>query len=234
MRAYPPMTVARLQSLLDLLFPPRCVGCRRRGAWLCAGCLQAAPRLATERCPYCASPTLDGGSCSRCRQAPPAFDQLHCGWVFDGAIRAGIHALKYAGARHLATPLATAALGAAPPNGHYDAVVPVPLHPARQAQRGYNQSALLAAVVARRLGTSTVEGSLLRIRDTPAQVGLPAAARWRNLQGAFAVGDRRLAGARVLLVDDVSTTTSTLRAAGDALRAGGVTHIDAMVVARAT
>ena len=219
--------------LLDLLFPPRCIGCRGRGSWLCASCRDRLPVLPDAHCRRCAIPLAGVAVCPRCWRDPPPFEAIHCGFLFDGTIRHGIHQLKYRRGYHLAEPLAEVLLdvvGELPPG--LELIVPVPLHPQRQAERGYNQSALLAKIVARRLDRPMRPDALERIRDTPAQMGLPAAKRGENVKGAFASRDPELQGRTVLLVDDVTTTTSTLRAASLALRQAGVTRIEVLVLAR--
>jgi competence protein ComFC len=219
--------------LLDLLFPARCIGCRGRGSWLCDSCRDRLPILPVAHCRRCAIPLAGVAVCPRCWRDPPPFEAIHCGFLFDGTIRQGIHQLKYRRAQHLAEPLANALLyvvGELPPE--LELIVPVPLHPQRQAERGYNQSALLATVVAKRLGRPMRPNALVRIRDTSAQMGLPAAKRWENVKGAFASREPELQGRAVLLVDDVTTTNSTLRAASLALRQAGVTRIEVLVLAR--
>lgn len=162
---------------------------------------------------------------------------ISCAFRFEGVVRDAVHRLKYRGERHLAEPLVAAVLDALGEDWARQRsgleVVPVPLHPMRQRARGYNQGELLAASLARRLGGPLAASGLARVRDTPEQARLPAASRARNVQGAFALADARLSGAKVLLVDDVATTTATLRAAASALRTGGVAEVEAFVIARA-
>jgi len=220
-----------ISVILDILFPPRCVGCRERGNWLCSTCLATAKRLPTAHCRRCAIPTMGVATCPNCWRDPPAFDQVSCAFLFEGPIRAAIHALKYHGARHLAEPLVEAALTELNVPAA-DLIVPVPLFAQRLAERGYNQSTLLARAIGTRSGTPLVDDGLQRIRDTPAQVSLPAKDRWQNVRGAFRA-EASLVGQRsVLLVDDVATTGSTLRAASEALKRGGARQVNVLVVAR--
>jgi ComF family protein len=149
---------------------------------------------------------------------------------YDGALRAIVHALKYEGRRSVARPLAAlmrqrgADLLAAA-----DCAVPVPLHPARRRERGFNQ----AADLARHLGLP-VNDALRRVRATATQTGLPAAQRHRNVRDAFAVTrfGRDLVGCTVLMVDDVSTTGATLEACARALKRMGVREVLALTAAR--
>jgi ComF family protein len=112
-----------------------------------------------------------------------------------------------------------------------DLVVPVPLHPVRLRQRGFNPAALMASALGRERGLAVDPGALARIRNTPSQTLLPRFERARNVAGAFRARSRALPG-RVWLVDDVVTTGSTLREAARALRRAGVRRIVAVCAAR--
>jgi ComF family protein len=159
-------------------------------------------------------------------------------------MRAAIHALKYGRRAAVARPLGrllaeaggrlTAAAGGAGEPGHVvDAIVPVPLHPARAAERGFNQAELLAAPCARLWGVPLLTGALARIRPTRPQTELDAAARRANVAGAFGVSrPGEVKGRRLLLVDDVMTTGATVAAAARALRAAGAQPPGVLVLAR--
>lgn len=211
----------KIDWLSGLLLPPRCVLCGSRGQApcldLCRGC---------QAC-FCAAPDpvlVHHGALRRCC-APFAYatplDHL-------------VHALKYRGqlatGRVLGTLLADyiAGLGL---HRDVDVILPVPLHRARHAERGFNQSAEIARHLARRLRLPIDESLATRRRATPPQVGLRLDERRHNLAGAFAAGSP--AGRRVAIVDDVTTTGTTLQAlAGELLQAGAVA-VDAWCVARA-
>ena len=141
-----------------------------------------------------------------------------------------IHRLKYRDRPDLARPLGGVLATALPTTLDVDLVVPVPLHPRRLGHRGYNQSALLARVVAFELELRHDATALERIRDTDAQAELGRAERHANVAGAF-VGARRLAGRRVLLIDDVTTTGATLGACADAARRAGAQEVVCAAVA---
>lgn len=159
-------------------------------------------------------------------------------WAFapyGGPLATAIARLKFGGRPDLARPLG-ALLGAlaAAEARNVEGVVPLPLHPLRRVERGYDQAALLGGVVAARLGVPLLPGLVRRVRHTPAQTTLDRAARLANVRGAFACASAaRLAGRRVLLLDDVATTGATLQACAEALAQGGAARVDALVLARA-
>lgn len=174
-------------------------------------------------------------TCGFCRQTPPAFDRARAAIRFDGVARALIHAYKYQGASWLTpdlTDLLEGALFGFGPDRPFHAITAVPLHDARRRARGYNQSELLARSLARRLKLPCMN-TLVRIRPTPSQTLLNAAARRRNLRDAFApVSPEWIVQRNWLLVDDVMTTGATLDEAARVLRASGALDIWAVTVAR--
>lgn len=223
-----------LQQLQELLFPPRCVGCRTAGDHLCAACLDRIDRFAEPTCPRCDLPTTRPRSrCHACqRTTTSALTGLRVVGPHTEPLRAAIHALKYEGRRSLAVPLgelmATRWHDAGVP---IDGIIPIPLHPERQRARGYNQSALLAEMVAQLSGIPLQPEVAWRARATSPQVGLDRAQRQENVQGAFGAA-ATAAGGRWLLTDDVCTTGATLEACAGALRAVGAREVWALTLAR--
>ena len=198
-----------------MLSPPACAAC------------DAPVRARVVFCASCVA-TIVAGSLDP--------DGVIAPYVYGGAIAEAITRFKYGDRPDLARPLgqllarATRALSNDPPT----IVVPVPLHPVRLSERRYNQSALLARWVAADLGVHFGPFTLERLRDTPRQATLERDARAKNVGGAFRARSREaLAGARVLLVDDVMTTGSTLDACRRAASDGGALDVRFAVVARA-
>lgn len=222
------------RRFLDLLFPPRCVGCGRVGAWLCAECLDQIPRVESPFCARCGDAVAAGDLCARCRVAPLQIERIRAAVYFEGVLRKAMHGLKYRGRAVLAEPLG--GLMAAYWTQHpmpADLIVPVPLHADRLRERGYNQAALLAREMARRTGLVVNERALVRQRSTASQIKLDARQRKENVRDAFHCSGNSLAGKHVLLIDDVCTTGATLEACAVALCAGGARGVQALTLARA-
>lgn len=216
------------------LFPPTCLVCGEPGHTgrdLCRACLAALPWQGPA-CPRCALPTADGRTCAACRRQPPPLAAVHATFAYLFPLDRLLPRLKFhadlAAGRLLAQCMAGALATAERPQ----ALLALPLHPARLRRRGYDQARELAAPLARALGLPLCEGALWRVRATAAQSRLSASARRDNLVDAFAAAPGALP-AHVALVDDVMTTGATLHAAARALHAAGVARVDAWVCARA-
>ncbi len=162
---------------------------------------------------------------------PPAFDWARSAAVYAGAVREAIQAFKFSGKASLARPLAALVLDGWRPPAGVTAVVPVPLARARERERGYNQAALLAERIAASADLPLRPRWLTRLRDTPAQSELSAAERRANVRHAFGASPE-VAGAHVVLVDDVLTTGATIAECSRALRAAGAAAIGVLTVAR--
>ncbi|HET7088154.1 MAG TPA: ComF family protein [Anaerolineae bacterium] len=226
--------VARWRRIVDLIFPPRCGGCGAPGSLWCAACQASAQPIAPPFCARCGKPGTPSHLCASCRASAPAIDSIRALTMFDGRMRHAIHAFKYQGLATLADPLGDALASfwlAAPAPAR--AIAPVPLHPQRQRERGYNQAELLARRVGRKADLPIYAGALRRVRATAVQMTLGAEERRANVAGAFRCSTDVLRGAAVLLIDDVCTTGATLDACALALKEGGVTAVYGLVLARA-
>ncbi|HEV7987983.1 MAG TPA: ComF family protein [Candidatus Binataceae bacterium] len=242
-----------LHYLLNFLYPPRCAACdaalpidaTRR---VCASCLAAVEPPRPPLCLLCGAPlNSDAGDerCDHCRAAPPAFDSARAitryrsgayGTGTDGssAVAALLRRHKYGLDQSLGRALAEYLdAGPALEAGTYDVVIPVPLHRTRLRWRGFNQAALLGVALARRLNCPLDVATLARVHSTPSQTARDRAERRRNVRDAFAVRrPLRVAGQRVLLVDDVMTTGATADECARMLRAAGARRIDVLTLAR--
>jgi ComF family protein len=227
-----------VSDLLDLLFPAVCLACRhaRSGtAGLCADCARGLEGAALVECLACRAE----GSGVPASRGDHARARLLAPYVYAGPLVELVHELKYGGRRDLARPLGGAMaerLGEASVRDgcRFALLLPLPLHPSRERERGYNQSALLAREISRSSGVPVpAERLLRRTRRTRAQAGLGPARRGENVRGAFAA-DRSplLEGKEVVLVDDVATTGATALAAARALLAAGAAGVLVLAAGR--
>jgi ComF family protein len=218
-----------LQAARAGLFHPRCRVC---GAdlvapgetVLCGNCRAKIIFAVENRCRVCGKFLPQGiTTCGSCRLKPPPFARHRSFAAYEGTLRQAIILYKFAAVEPLKHILAGLYLETVlrELTGTYDAVVPVPAD-LRRRRNGFQPQLAVARLLARRLGVPFRPGLLRKIKSTPPQVGLTQAQRLANLDGAFALGARaRTAGLRVLLVDDVTTTGTTVRKCAAVLKRGG-------------
>jgi ComF family protein len=219
--------------LEDIVFPPLCGGCGRRGAWLCVRCraeLRSLPEPNCRRCGRVAERPV--ATCPACARWPVWIGSIRGAYLFDGPLRASIHRFKYRGEFARGSSLADLMLETVVDQPvDADLVAFVALHPRRRRERGFDQAEILARRVADRL-EHPLARDLARVVDTPSQVGRTAAERRANVQGAFAWNGESITGARIVLIDDVVTTGATMLAASAALRSAGADRIDGLSLAQ--
>jgi ComF family protein len=232
------------RSVLDLVLPPLCLKCREPVAApqsVCATCWNEIRFLSAPHCAQCGLPfphALGSGvKCAACIAKPPRFVCARAAVAYDDASRDLILSFKHADrleavplfARWINTAASDALAGA-------DVLVPVPLHWLRLARRRYNQAAVLAHAVSKLARLPVDTTVLTRARATPSQGEMPSArARLKNVAGVFAVAEKakpRIAGRRLVLVDDVLTTGATLNACTKALLKAGAATVAAVTLAR--
>lgn len=226
-------TYRSIWSTLDLLFPPVCGGCGAPGSRWCLGCQQKVKILEGNLCDVCGLPQERSGTCETCMTDRPRYRSLRAWTTFEDPIRSALHKLKYRRDFSMGDAIAAAMLPFVKDlDWNADLVVPVPLGKHRLRERGYNQVAMIAKPLAMGLGVKYSPRALKRRRETRSQVGLSREERRHNVQSAFqAVPEVR--GKIVLIIDDVSTTGSTLSSGADAFYESGARDVYALTVARA-
>lgn len=233
-----------LQGVVHVIYPPRCIACAApvdSDFGLCPTCWRETPFAAGLVCDLCGVtlPGTDPGHpvhCDDCLTIARPWDRGRAAMIYRDGARGLVLKLKHADRTDLARPMADWLHRAAAPMLSPDMLVaPVPLHWWRLFRRRYNQSALLAAGLARRAGLDHCPDLLQRIRRTGTQDGRSRDGRFANMQGALRVHPARAArikGRDVLLVDDVMTSGATLSVATEALLAAGAGRVCVAVLAR--
>ncbi len=226
------------QEVLDALYPPRCAACAQVGhkGW-CEDCLSRVFTITPPVCAKCGTPVEPERFCPSCPVHPLLPEAVRAAAHYAGAVKDAIHRLKYAAKPAVAPALAQLLIQAwqstlTEPLHAAEAVIPIPIHRERERERGFNQSALLARQFCHAVGLPLWDHALVRATYRQPQVGLDAAQRMQNVKDAFrVVRSEEVAGRRVLLMDDVWTTGSTLNEATKALLQAGADRVFALTVA---
>jgi ComF family protein len=230
---------------LDLLLPPHCLTCdapvQAQGTF-CAACFREVGFVTEPCCAGCSTPFAYAGEggheglCPACRADPPPWGRARAALLYEGRVRRLVQQFKYGDRTEYASAIAPlmARAGAALLR-EAEVLVPVPLHRARLFTRRYNQAALLAWALGRLSGVAVVPDALRRVRPTPPLFELGAVARALAVAGAFDMRPGRgvrIAGRRVLLVDDILTSGATCAACTRLLLQAGAASVDVLVAAR--
>jgi ComF family protein len=228
----------------DFFFPPQCVLCRKflladRAGYFCKDCFDSISLNNSPICPRCGMmfESKEGGDhfCSRCIGWSPFFDMARSVSVYEGMLRKAIHFFKYNNKSMLAAPLGKllSVYGVRRLSiKEYELIMPVPLHPRRLRQRGFNQSLVLARKAARAWGKKVSAESLKRLRWTTPQTDLSEKQRRKNVKGAFSCREEAVRGKKILLIDDVYTSGSTVNECARVLKSQGALKVAVLTLAR--
>lgn len=220
------------KSFVQFLLPQNCLLCDAHSGknLICAACTADLPRFHAPACPICALPSPQGEVCGQCLKHPPAFDATQAAFIYDFPLDALVKTLKYGGNLAVAEFLAGEML-AAPPTPPPDLLVPMPLHPQRLKERGFNQSLEIARRLSQGWGIPLVTAGVTRTRHNEPQASLPLAKRAANVRGIFTVnGD--FEGKSILLVDDIMTSGASLNELAKTLKKAGANRVECLVAAR--
>lgn len=233
-----------MAALADMLYPRACIGCGISApdifAHVCWECWADVVRIEPPFCALCGDPVAGSieheFTCFSCTDHSPAFEAARSVVRYDGVAGTALRMFKYERALWLAPDLAVwmeYCIRAEYSRFTFDFIVPVPLHAVRRRERGYNQAALLARALGRRIKCPVRPSVVRRIRKTATQTHLTAKQRISNVHAAFDFRkEGKLAGRRILLVDDVMTTGATVNACATALKKGGAASVHVITVAR--
>lgn len=238
------MLVTRIaNAALDLVFPRICCGCGERVVEeqriVCSACLGNQQALQQPICGTCGCPNAVlklPGRCEDCPKGAIYFRRAMAAYPYAGLSRQLVEKLKYSGRIEYARIMAAAMLheaGAGLENLPDYLLVPVPLHPTRLRERGFNQAEILGRELIHWTGMTLMPGALRRVRNTSTQTRLSRRERARNIRGAFALGNSDIRDRKCLLIDDVFTTGATLNECARVLKEGGAKEVVGLAYARA-
>jgi len=231
---------------LHLFFPKECVHCEklldyRNREFLCPACTKLITPIQYPLCDQCGRP-LSGEMeysiiCSDCRENPPRFRRARSAFILTGAGKSMVLRYKYSSNPYLSNPAIDRFFQTGREEyrwSDYDLIIPVPLHPRKARERGFNQSGVLSAGLSRRTGIEFLKRGLIRTRYTRTQTRLSRKERMKNVKGVFRVSTGAgLSGKSVLLVDDVYTTGATVNECTGVLITAGAAAVDVLTLARA-
>ena len=224
-------------NILNIIFPRRCVGCGKIGRYICSACQTTVTHLDRLKCPECGKSAISGMTHPGCRTRY-TLDGLTSFFRYDGVVRKAIKTLKY----RLVTDLTRELVSLVPPVNPLELVlprqpifVPIPLHPSRQRERGFNQTEVLSRALGSRWGIAVRTDILKRVKQTTPQVVMHSREdRLKNMKDVFTVSITagNLKNIPIVLFDDVFTTGATLRVAGNTLKRAGAKFVWALTIAQ--
>jgi len=222
-------------QLVELVFPSSCVSCGREGALLCHICVAESSLVSDSACRICAEPMAASGTCSKCRVERKSIDRLYGMYLYDSPVGEAIRSFKFDDIRALGPVLSELLEIERLKRAKPDLVVPVPLSRQRVKERGFNQSEIFSRHIAGQLDVEHKPNSLSRTEQKiPQSQQQSARARVESVSGSFSVNERyicEIENRRILLVDDVHTTGSTINECARVLKSAGASWVGAMTLA---
>jgi len=223
------------QSAMDYVFPRECFGCGREGEWLCSACFDSVKFFQTAPCFLCNRESFFGGACPECQTAT-GIDEIIVATTYEKSVAGKIveqykyNFLESAGEILVRLLVKQICQQGAAMRFAGAILIPIPLHPRRMAERGYNQAAVIALGLANQFGCQVDENLLKRIKYTQQQAKLDREERNKNIKEAFAVDARVSVPETVVLVDDVLTTGATFAEVARVLKTAGVKRVICVAV----
>lgn len=225
-----------LSALLNLLFPSKCPLCGNKSDEhlynpFCARCWKGVERYSGHACNICGIPTVSAITtvCELCLKTPPEFSKVLYYGIYNGVLKEAIHLLKFNKIKRLAIPLGLILSELPIPKA--EGIVPVPLHPKRLHQRGFNQTAAISCFLSSKLKIPLMLHTLRKTKDTPPQTNVTGKERFKNIKDAFDASEE-IKGLDLLLIDDVITTGATVRECAKALIKAGAKSVTVIALAR--
>lgn len=221
--------------ILDLVFPKFCLSCHKEADWLCGSCKEQIIQVKTQICPNCARVSSQGKYCPKCRKGHSLTGILVSTYFEEGPVRELIHNFKYNHVLEIGDFLGEIMVQTLKENLAISSdfiITAVPLHWLRKSSRGYNQSEILGQMVAKKLKLP-YQNLLIKKRKTERQVGLKGKERRENLQNIFAlIEGENIVGKTIILVDDITTTGTTLNECAKVLKENGAKRVWGLVLAK--
>ena len=227
------MTLQSKSFILQSITQNNCVLCGITcNQDLCISCRDNLPQIPTQHCPTCLLPTITSLTCGRCLKTPPAFTRTIAALQYTFPVDALIHALKYQSNLAIAPVLAKLLFKKTSATEKPDFIVPMPLHPKRLKERGFNQALEIARYLSSKNKITLLPDTCIRVKNTVAQTGLPWKDRQKNIRNAFSC-KMDFSSKHIAVIDDVMTTGATLNEISKVLRQCGAEEVSGWVVARA-
>lgn len=235
---HPPFLDALISKVLNIVYPSKCPSCESVSdiffhSPMCASCWSQIQGYSGPSCRICAMPFSSeyGEVCGQCLKKTPPFSKVMNYGLYEGLLAEAINLLKFHGLKRLAKPLSRLLLQF--DLSDIDSIVPVPLSIRRLRERGFNQSLLIARLIAKEIKAPLFMDILLKKKETLPQTGLSAKERLLNLKNAFEVKGN-IRGRKLLLVDDVMTTGATVTECSKELMKAGAKEVIVLTLARAS